>query len=169
MDPATSRAVAVQIADEALRASAVIRRLRDFLSKGDVKRTSCDVNVLVRDTLRLIEAEMRQHAIRLEVVLAEGAVPAAVDRVQVGQVLLNLVRNAVDALLPQPAPNRELAIGTALSSTGDVAVTVRDTGVGLPDVPEEIIFEPFFTSKQNGLGLGLSISRSIVRALGGTL
>ncbi len=169
VDPATSRSVAVQIADEALRASAVIRRLRDFLSKGEAKRATCDVNLLVRDTLRLIEAEMRQNAIRLEVVLAEGAVPAAVDRVQMGQVLLNLVRNAVDALLPQPATDRELAIGTALSSTGDVAVTVRDTGVGLPDVPEEIMFEPFFTTKQNGLGLGLSISRSIVRAHGGTL
>ena len=169
VDRTTARAVAVQIADEALRAGEVIHRLRDFLRRDEPKRDTYDANGVVRDALRLVRADMRQHAIRLELALTGDPVPVAIDRVQVSQVVLNLLRNAVDALLPQPASERELAVGTERCGAGEVAIVVRDTGVGLPNVPDGTIFEPFFTTKPEGLGLGLSISRSIVQAHGGDL
>jgi PAS domain S-box-containing protein len=165
----TARAVAAQIADEAVRAGEVIRRLREFLRKSEPTRATCDANTVVRDALRLVEAEIRQHAIRLELSLTGDPVPVAIDQVQIAQVMVNLLRNAVDALLPRPPGERELTVRTERCDAGTVAILVRDTGVGLPDVPDGAIFEPFFTTKPDGLGLGLSISRSIVQAHDGDL
>jgi two-component system, LuxR family, sensor histidine kinase DctS len=169
VERATARAVAVQIADEAVRAGEVIRRLRDFLRKSEPKRATYDANTIVRDALRLVRAEVRQHAIRLELGLTRDPMPVAIDPVQITQVVVNLLRNAVDALLPQPPGERELAVGTERCGTGAIAILVRDSGVGLPNVPDGAIFEPFFTTKPEGLGLGLSISRSIVQAHEGDL
>jgi PAS domain S-box-containing protein len=161
-DVAAMRAVADEIAGEALRAGEVIRRLRDFLRKGDARIERCDANQLVREAVHLAEPEIRHHAIRLDLHLAPRPLPVEVDRIQVEQVVLNLVRNAFDAM-------RELAIATELHDDGDVGVHVRDTGIGLPEHAGTTIFDPFVTTKASGLGLGLSISRSIVQAHGGSL
>jgi PAS domain S-box-containing protein len=169
VDPATTRLVAAEIANEAMRASEVIRRLRDFLRKGEPKLVRCDANEVVRDALRLVEPDIRQHTIRLALGLAPHPLPVDVDRVQVEQVVLNLLRNAVDAMAAQPAGARDLLVDTKRRAGDEVTVRVRDTGVGLPDLPEHDIFEPFFTTKRDGLGLGLSISRSIIQAHGGNL
>jgi PAS domain S-box-containing protein len=163
------RGVAEQIAGEALRASEVIRRLRDFLRKGDPKLVRCDANDVVRDAVHLVEPDVRQHAIRLQLGLAAQPLPVEVDRVQMAQVVLNLLRNAVDALVTQPGDQRDLAIATERHGEHQVAVRVRDNGIGLPEAAGSAIFDPFFTTKDNGLGLGLSISRSIVEAHGGEL
>src|SRR5262249_3895096 len=92
-----------------------------------------------------------------------------VDRVQVEQVVLNLLRNAVDALTAQPGGARDLTIATEQRASDEVTVRVRDTGIGLPELAEHDIFDPFVTTKDDGLGLGLSISRSIIQAHGGHL
>ena len=168
-DIGAMRAVANQIAAEALRASEVIHRLRDFLRKGDPKLVRCDANEVVRDALHLADPDIRQHAIRLDLRLAAHPLPVHIDRVQVEQVVLNLLRNAVDALVERPAGERDLAVATEFCAGRDVSVRVCDSGAGLPDAAGGEIFEPFFTTKANGLGLGLSISRSIVQAHGGEL
>ena len=165
---AAMRAVSDQIAGEALRANEVIRRLRDFLRKGDPKLVHCDANDVVRDAILLLEPDVRHHAIRLNLALAPYPLPVEIDRVQIAQVVLNLLRNAVDALIPQPDGARDLAIAT---ERGERSIDVRvcDSGIGLPETAGDAIFEPFFTTKETGLGLGLSISRSIVEAHGGAL
>ena len=169
-DVAAMRAVADEIASEAMRASEVIRRLRDFLRKGDPRFERCDVNQLVREAVHLAEPEIRQHAIHLDLHLAPQPLPVEVDRIQVEQVVLNLLRNAVDAMTAAHAADaRDLAVVTELYDGGAIAVRVCDSGIGLPELAEGLIFDPFFTTKDHGLGLGLSISRSIVQAHGGRL
>jgi len=169
VDLQTTRVVAAEIASEALRASEVIRRLREFLRKGEPKLVRCDANEVVRDALRLLEPESRQQTIHLALGLAPQPLPVDVDRVQIEQVVLNLLRNAVDALSAQPDGSRDLLVDTEQRASDEVTVRVRDTGVGLPELAEHDIFEPFFTTKRDGLGLGLSISRSIIQAHGGNL
>jgi PAS domain S-box-containing protein len=163
------RTAATHIASEALRASEIIRRLREFLRRGEVRRECCDANVLVRDALRLIEPELRQDAIALELELAAVPLHVEVDRVQIAQVVLNLVRNAFEAMAPGNGGRREVQVETARDTDGTVVVSVRDSGVGLPPAQETRIFDAFFTTKERGLGLGLSISRSIIEAHGGRL
>jgi C4-dicarboxylate-specific signal transduction histidine kinase len=122
----------------------------------------------VREAVHLAEPEIRHHAIRLDLHLAPRPLPVEVDRIQVEQVVLNLVRNAVEAMSgAEDADARDLAIATELHDDGDVGVHVRDTGIGLPEHAGTTIFD-LRHRKANGLGLGLSISRSIVRH-GGSL
>ncbi len=164
------RTAATYIASEALRASDIIRRLRDFLHKGEMRRECCDANDLVRDALRLIEPELRQDAIVLKLELAVAPLQVEVDRVQVAQVVLNLVRNALEAVAAvDNGARREVHVETTPGADGTVVVSVSDSGVGLPSAQETRIFDAFFTTKERGLGLGLSISRSIIEAHGGRL
>ena len=168
-DVETMRVAAAQIAAEAVRAGDVIRRLRDFLRKGKARRERCDVNDLVRDAIRLMEPDLRQHAIHLSADLAAAPLPVVADRVQVAQVVLNLLRNAVEAVAGIDGDRHELCLRTAAGERDTVVVSLCDSGVGLPPAQESRIFDAFFTTKKHGLGLGLSISRSIVEAHGGTL
>jgi len=134
-----------------------------------VRRACCDMNALVRDALRLIEPELRQDAVALKLELAPVPLNVDVDRVQIAQVVLNLVRNALEAMAPGNGSRREVQVETARDTDGTVVVRVRDSGVGLPPAQETRIFEAFFTTKEEGLGLGLSVSRSIIEAHGGRL
>jgi C4-dicarboxylate-specific signal transduction histidine kinase len=169
VDPATTRAVVQEIADGAMRASEVIRRLREFMRRGEAKLVHCDVNDIVRDTIRLTDPDLRQHAVHLDLELAARPLPVEVDRIQIAQVLLNLIRNAIEAMFGLPLPQRQLHIATEPCGPSQIEVRVRDTGIGLPTGAGGAIFEPFYTTKTAGLGLGLSISRSIVQAHGGAL
>lgn len=164
-DAEATRATAGHIASEAVRASDVIRRLRVFLRKGESKRELCTANELVRDALRLMQPEMRQHAIVLQLDLEEADVSVEVDRVQLVQVILNLLRNSVEAM--STTTPRVLGVRSAVGGNGMVEFCIRDSGIGLPPVGD--IFEAFFTTKPRGLGLGLSISRSLVEAHGGEM
>jgi PAS domain S-box-containing protein len=162
------RTAAAHIASEALRASDIIRRVRGFLRRGEVQRECCDANVIVREALRLIEPELRQDAVALTLRLA-SPLHVEVDRVQIAQVVLNLVRNALEAMTAANGDRREVRVETAHETGGAVLVSVRDSGVGLLPGQETRIFDAFFTTKERGLGLGLSISRSIIEAHGGRL
>ena len=157
-----------RIAAEGMRAAQIIGRVRQFLRRSAGLRESADVNELVRDAASLLETDARRAGIPVRLRLDPGLPAISLDRIQVEQVILNLLRNALDAMNAAPRPDHELVAETA-AHNGFVEVRVRDTGIGvLPDTADRI-FDAFFTSKPNGLGMGLSISRSIVEAHGGKL
>ena len=160
---------AEQIGAQALRAGHVLQRLRDFTRKGSPRRLPCDVNRLARDAAYLIESDVRRHQIALRLSLDAHLPVVMVDGIQVEQVILNLLRNGVDAIAEAGRDNGALHIATALGATGEVQVMVHDTGNGIPPSVRERLCEPFFTTKRDGLGMGLAISRSIIEAHGGHL
>ncbi len=128
-----------------------------------------DLNRLVRDAAQLLDPELRRHRIALHLSLDSHLPSVNVDGIQVEQVILNLLRNGVDAIAEAGHDSGELIIKTAIGMAGAVEVTVHDTGSGIPPGVRERLFEPFFTTKRDGLGMGLSISRSIIEAHGGRL
>jgi two-component system sensor kinase FixL len=166
-DTAELRVALEQISAQAIRAGEVIRRLRAMVKRRPTERTTIDCGQLVRDLITLAEPDARASEVALEVDLAGTPLPVHVDVVQVQQVLLNLVRNAIDATVAD-APRR-IEIRTRALQDDYVEVSVLDNGCGVPEYANERIFEPFFTTKASGTGLGLSISRGIVRDHGGRL
>ena len=157
------------IADEALRAGEILRRIRDFVRHGEVSRSRADLNALVREAVHFAEVEARELGIALRLALAPEPLAVEVDGIQVEQVILNLLRNGLDAMSEAPTGQHELLVQTRGQSESTVEVSVRDTGVGMSPATGERIFDPFFTTKVGGLGMGLSISRSIIEAHGGRL
>ncbi len=154
-----------QIAGQALRAGEIIRRIRSLVRNEDVRREAQDINVLIREAHALLVADARVHDGSLSLDLADSLPPVVVDRVQIQQVLMNLVHNAFEAQgVEHDGAPFEVRITTRLTETGDVEVSVNDLGPGLSGDLEQRIFEPFFTTKATGTGLGLAISRSIIKA-----
>ncbi len=170
-DPPTGAIVDVieEISAQALRAGEVLRRIRDFVRSGEMRRERVDVNEVVRAAVRLAALEASQRGVSVPMALAPGRLPVDVDRIQIEQVILNLVRNGLEAMSGAPAEASRLVIATAPSERGTVEVSVADTGNGFAPEVAERMFEPFFSTKRDGLGLGLSISRAIVEAHGGRL
>jgi signal transduction histidine kinase len=130
-----------------------------------------NVNDLVREVLQLTKFEARQWGVAIRLDLPDGLPRVLGDSIQLEQVILNLTRNAIESMHEQPAERRELHVNTRLHEHDRrlVEVAVSDTGVGLPPDAEERVFNAFFTTKPQGLGMGLSISRSIVESHGGRL
>jgi two-component system sensor kinase FixL len=158
-----------QINVQALRAGEVIRRLRGFVKNRDVTREPVDCGRLVKDLLTLAEPDARLHNLRLRVE-SDATLPTVhADPIQLQQVILNLVRNAIDAMDETEDRQREVTIHTGTTEDGQVEVIVSDHGSGLSPDASDNLFNPFFTTKATGTGLGLAISRSIIRAHGGRL
>ena len=153
---------------QAHRAGDVIRRLRGFVSKGETERRIHNLNQLVEEALALAVVGARQRGLRVSLELDHTLPAVFVDHVQIQQVILNLVRNAIEAM--EQVERRELVIGTrAMPEREMVEVTVADTGPGIASDVSERLFQPFVTSKATGMGLGLSICREIVEAHHGRL
>jgi C4-dicarboxylate-specific signal transduction histidine kinase len=150
------------------RAGEVLRRIRELLKKSPPKPTEQDVNGLLRDVLALVHDALAKQRIETHVELADVP-PVMGDRIQLQQVLLNLVMNGVDAMLERPDGPRSLVVSSRLLDTGEVTMTVQDSGVGVDPAVFDKLFDPFFTTKAEGLGMGLSVSRSIVESHGGHL
>ena len=163
------RAALADIVADDRRASEVIGRLRQLLRKDNVQRVPLDLNVLIREVTKLVatDAVMRNVAIELDLDPALPLVPA--DRVQMQQVLLNLLVNALEAVSSNNGAARAVTVGTARAEDGSVHVTVSDTGPGLLPDATAAIFEPFYTTKPGGMGMGLSIARTILEAAGGRI
>jgi signal transduction histidine kinase len=163
------REILADIVADDKRAADVIRRLRLVLTKGELDYVALDVNDVVTDVARLVrsDAAMREVALRLEI--APDLPSVRGDRGQLQQVVLNLVLNALDAMEGAGPDRGPIAIGTTTAGADHVAVTVRDAGGGIPQAHAAHIFDPLFTTKGEGLGMGLAIARTIVEAHGGRL
>ena len=156
------------IVRDANRASAVIRRIRDFLKKEHCQTTSIDTNEVVSEAVALTRGEMEKRSIELRTRLSSDLPRLRGDRIQLQQVVVNLILNAVEAMADAPPP-RELTVISGNGSDGGVLVAVRDSGAGIDPRDLQHMFDAFFTTKATGIGMGLSICRSIVEAHGGRI
>ncbi len=154
---------------EALRAGEILRRLREFIRRDDPVRRSACVNRIVEDTVRLLDAETRYRGAVLSTDVEASLPSVSVDEIQIEQVLVNLIRNAMDAMEASPPESRRITVGTCRVNDGNVGVSVRDAGPGVSPELADRIFESFVTTKPDGLGMGLSICRRIVQAHCGEL
>jgi PAS domain S-box-containing protein len=169
VDLAEVREILKDIVQETNRASEVIQRIRAFLKKGDREIAPLDPVAVIRDAVQLLQNDAIARGMRISV--HYNANPATVygDKVQLQQVMLNLLLNAFDAMDGRAASDRMVAVSITLQSPRALRVAVRDHGAGLPSDRLALIFNPFVTSKPEGLGLGLSISRTIIEMHGGRL
>ncbi len=156
------------IGEQAERAGEVIRHVREFVRRRELVLGPADVNQIARSVAHFAEIEARQHEAVVRLDLSPRLPPAVADPIMVEQVIGNLVRNAIDAMTEARSPQREITLRTARRD-GSVEVEVADTGPGIDAALVEQVFEPFFTTKHDGVGMGLSISRSIVEAHGGRI
>ena len=155
---------------QALRAGQIIHRMREFIKSHAKHRSTADVNALIYEAVSLCIAELKHSGITLKFELKNNLPPIYADHVQIEQVIINLIRNSVDALQSLPAKQqRQIAIHSQLTSNKDILVRVKDNGPGLNDDQKQKIVMPFYTTKDDGMGMGLSISRSLIEAHEGTL
>lgn len=158
-----------QIAGQALRAGEIIRRIRDLVRTREARREPADINGLVREVSALTQSDARLHGVRLSLDLADGLPPAVVDGIQIQQVLLNLIHNAIEALAGDVEGGREVIVQSRRLASGEIELAVVDNGPGVDPSIAQRLFDPFCTTKEQGTGLGLAISRTIAEAHRGRL
>jgi PAS domain S-box-containing protein len=167
-DVEEARAAAMRIVKDGTRAAEIIKRIRLLFKKGTSERELVDVNEVIRELIVLLRGEAMRYSILVRSELEADTPRVMADRVQLQQVLMNLIINGIDAM-KDVVGTRELAIKSQRAENDQVLVSVNDTGVGLPPQQSDQVFEAFFTTKPHGTGMGLSISRSIVESHGGRL
>jgi len=152
---------------QALRAGQIVRRLRDFISHGETERQIESLPRLVTEANALALVGSREHGIEVQIQLDPRAEQVFVDRIQIQQVVVNLIRNAIDSMVEGPV--RSLAIRTDLEPGQFVRISIEDSGSGISEAVAQQLFQPFVTSKKSGMGIGLSICRTIIEAHGGRI
>jgi signal transduction histidine kinase len=163
-----ARAAARRIVNDGTRAAEIVSRTRQIFEKGAPDRQSVVIDEVIRETITLLSGEAARHGISVRQRLAAGFPEVMGDRIQLQQVVMNLIMNSIEAL-KEIEGARELLIKSQRTDEDEVLVSVSDSGVGLPPQRAEQLFDTFFTTKPHGTGMGLSISRSIVEAHGGRL
>jgi C4-dicarboxylate-specific signal transduction histidine kinase len=163
-----ARAAAARIAQDGKRASEILSRVRLLFKKGTLQRELVDLNEIIQEMVLLLHSEATQFAVSVRAELDANLPPVVADRVQLQQVLMNLMMNSIDAMKDVNGTH-ELTVQSQRGEDGQVLISVTDTGVGLPSQQADKIFDAFFTTKPHGTGIGLRISRSIVGAHGGRL
>jgi signal transduction histidine kinase len=164
-----ARSVLERVVGDAERASEVISSIRGMLAKGGQERVQLDVNELIREVMTLVRADLRHHGITVRAELAEDLPRLSGVRIQLQQVLLNLIANAVESMASVEQRARALTVRSQRAGDCDIVVTVEDSGSGIDQADLERVFEPFFSTKPEGMGMGLSICRSIIEAHGGRI
>ncbi len=167
-DVEEARAAASRIVKDATRAADIISRIRLQFQKGTLEQELVDVNTIIREMIALLRGETTRYSISVRRELAADIPQVMADRVQLQQVLMNLMINSIDAMKDVDG-TREMAIKSRRAENEQLQVSVSDTGVGLPSQQADQIFNPFFTTKPHGTGMGLRISRSIIESHGGRL
>jgi len=168
-DLAEVRDALADVVNDADRAGDIIERIRDQIKKAPPRQERFDINEAVIEVIALTRSEAAKNGVSVETRLANGPSPVHGDRVQLQQVMLNLILNAIEAMSGDGDGSRKLSVSTEQSQSDGVLVAVRDSGPGIDPDHVERVFEPFYTTKSNGMGIGLSICRSIVEAHGGRL
>lgn len=168
-DLAAARRSAEWVINDGNRASEVLRRVRALANKSDIEKVPIDINSVVRDVIALVQGELTRHRVSLQVELAPLSPVILGDRVQLQQVIINLVMNGIEAMQPLVDRPRELVIRSGQDETRGVFLSVADCGVGISVEDVDWLFNAFFTTKSDGMGMGLSICRSILEAHGGRL
>ncbi len=156
-----------KVAEQATRAGNIIRRLRAFIEKRGPNRTEEDITRTIDEAIRLGQINPAERGVKLRVVFERGLPQVSIDRVQIQQVLINLMKNAVEAM--EKSERRELTISVGKVVPDLVQVSVADTGSGISEEMAEKLFQPFVSTKASGMGMGLSICRGIIEAHGGRL
>jgi C4-dicarboxylate-specific signal transduction histidine kinase len=151
------------------QAGEVAGRIRALIKKAPMRKARLDINETILETIALTRSEMQRHGISLQTKLTNGLPRVWGDQVQLQQVILNLIMNAIEAMSDVSDASRELLIGSSVTTPDAVTVAVRDTGPGLKAESVDHLFDAFYTTKPAGLGMGLSICRSITEAHGGRL
>jgi two-component system sensor histidine kinase TtrS len=157
-----------RVASQAERAGEIIRQLRRFIRKEEPDRKWVDLNQLIHELVAFLEPELRKAGVSLQLQLQEGLPQLRAHDIQLEQVFLNLTRNAIEAMQDVPLQQRRLLIRSSLLGE-EIQVLVEDSGHGIDEKLRSTIFEPFVTTKEQGMGLGLSISRGIIESHGGRL
>jgi PAS domain S-box-containing protein len=168
-DLAAARRSVEWVINDGCRASDVVRRVRALANKTDIEKVPLDVNNVVREAIALVRRELSNHGVSLRTEFAPDLPAIMGDRVQLQQVIINLVMNGIEAMQPVTERSRELMIRSGQDETQYVRVSVTDCGIGISSDNANRLFNAFFTTKSSGLGMGLSICRSIVEAHGGRL
>jgi PAS domain S-box-containing protein len=163
------RQTLAQIVKDGNRAADVIGRIRDLIKKAPPRKMRLDINGAIREVIELTRGEALKNGVSVQTELANGLALIQGDRVQLQQVLLNLIINAIEAMSGASEGARELLVSTGKAEAGGVLIAVRDSGPGLAPTTLDRLFGPFYSTKSSGLGLGLSICRSIIEAHGGRL
>jgi C4-dicarboxylate-specific signal transduction histidine kinase len=164
-----SRILIGRMMRDCMRASEVIAGIRSLAKKSSPEKISLDINETIQDVLAVTNNEVRRNSVWLRTELATGLPPVRGDRVQLQQVILNLVLNGIEAMKAVSDRPRLLVIRSKPHESEKVLVALQDSGIGLDPESVERLFEPFYTTKPEGMGMGLSISRSIIEAHGGRL
>jgi len=161
-DPAKIRDATGEIAAQAMRGGEIIRRMRSFVRKQAAQRVKADLNEIVREAIELVKTQARHSEVTLQLEFSEKPLTVLADKVQIQQVVVNLLQNGFESMAKAAACERVLTVRTSRTDEGMMEVAVEDKGAGLPGSDGEKVFESFFTTKSDGLGIGLSISRSII-------
>jgi len=168
-DIAKARRSVEWVINDNCRASDVIQRVRALANKADIEKVPLDINTIVREVIALMQHELIRHHISLRTELATATSLIFGDRVQLQQVVINLVMNGIEAMESVAHRPRELVIRSRCDEAQNMIVSVTDCGVGISRDDADQLFKAFFTTKSGGMGMGLSICRSIVEAHGGRL
>ncbi len=151
------------------RASEVITRIRALVANSLPQRELLDINEAITEVVALIDREVQRNHVSLQLDLADNVPPILGDRIQLQQVVLNLVLNAIEAMSEVGDRRRELSVSSATDENNGALVVVRDSGTGLGAASADRLFEAFYTTKAHGMGIGLAVSRTIIQAHGGRL
>jgi len=157
------------IVSDANRAADIIKRIRALIKKADTEKTPLNINEAIREVIALVEAEARRNSVALRTELAEDLPPVLGDRVQLQQVILNLAMNGIEAISSVAGRPRHLLISSRRHESDHVLVALQDFGIGIEPDSLKKIFDAFYTTKPQGIGMGLAIARSIIENHGGRL